>query len=56
MFPSLVYFFKQQSNSDIVYCYIEFKLRYLNNLNLFSIRVKDLFKPLWEKPTGFCSF
>ena len=24
----------------IVYCYLEFKLRYLKNLKLFSIRVK----------------
>ena len=30
----------------LVYCYIEFKLRYLKNLKLFSIRVKDLFEPI----------
>ena len=28
----------------IVYCYLEFKLRYLKNLKLFSIRVKELFE------------
>ena len=27
------------------YCYLEIKLYYLNNLRLFSIRVKELFKP-----------
>ena len=27
----------------IVYCYLEFKLRYLKNLKLFSVRVKELF-------------
>ena len=31
----------------IVYCYIEFKLRYLENLKLFSIRVKQLFEPVY---------
>ena len=30
----------------VVYCYLEFKLRYLKNLKLFSIRVKDLFEPI----------
>ena len=30
----------------IVYCYLEFKLRYLKNLKLFSIRVKELFEPI----------
>ena len=42
----------------IVYCYLEFKLRYLENLKFFSIRVKELFEPLvsWKKATGFCSF
>ena len=30
----------------IVYCYIEFKLRYLKNLKLFSIRVTELFEPI----------
>ena len=29
-----------------VYFYIEFKLRYLKTLKLFSIRVKELFEPL----------
>ena len=27
-----------------MYCYLEFKLRYLKNLRLFSIRVKELFE------------
>ena len=29
----------------LVYCYLEFKLRYLKNLKLISIRVKELFDP-----------
>ena len=29
-----------------MYCYLEFKLRYLKNLKLFSIRVKELFEPI----------
>ena len=29
-----------------VHCYLEFKLRYLKNLKLFSIRVQELFKPI----------
>ena len=29
-----------------MYCYLEFKLCYLKNLNLFSIRVKELFEPI----------
>ena len=29
----------------ILYWYLEFKLRYLKNLKLFSIRVKELFEP-----------
>ena len=35
----------------IVYCYHEFKLRYLKNQKLFSIRVKKLLEPivLWKK-------
>ena len=35
----------------IVYCYLEFKLCYLRNLKLFSIRVKELFEltVLWKK-------
>ena len=27
-------------------CYLEFNLRYLENLKLFSIRVKELFEPI----------
>ena len=30
----------------IVYCYLEFKLRYLKNVKLFSVRVKELFEPV----------
>ena len=30
----------------IVHCYFEFKLTYLKNLKLFSIRVKELFDPI----------
>ena len=30
----------------IVYCYLEFKLSYLKNLKLFSIRVKELSEPI----------
>ena len=43
------------SPSAIVYCYLEFKLRYLKNLKLFSIRVKELSEPivLWRKGDGF---
>ena len=39
----------------IVYCYLEFKLSYLKNLKLFSIRVKELSEPivLWRKGDGF---
>ena len=42
----------------LVYCYLEFKLRYLINLKLFLIRVKELFEPivLRKKATSFCSF
>ena len=42
----------------LVYCYTEFKLRYLKNLNFFSIRVKELFKPkfLRKKGDGFLLF
>ena len=29
-----------------MYCYLEFKLSYLKNLNLFSIGVKELFEPI----------
>ena len=39
----------------IVYCYLEFKLSYLKNLKLFSIRIKELSEPkvLWRKGDGF---
>ena len=42
----------------IVYCYHEFKLPYLKNQNLFSIRVKELFEPivLRKKGDGFLLF
>ena len=43
----------------MVYCYREFKLRYLKNLKLFSIRVKELFEPIVlrkKKATGFLLF
>ena len=42
----------------IVYCYLEFKLRYLKNLKLFSIRVKELFENivLRRKGDGFLLF
>ena len=30
----------------ISYCYSEFKLRYLENLKLFLIRLKKLFEPI----------
>ena len=35
--------------------YLEFKLSYLKNLKLFSIRVKELSEPivLWRKGDGF---
>ena len=38
--------------------YLEFKLRYLENLKFSSIRVKELFEPkvLQKKPTSFSSF
>ena len=29
-----------------MYCFFEFKLCYLKNLKLFSIRVKELFEPI----------
>ena len=29
-----------------VYCYLEFKLRYLKNLKLFSVRIKEWFEPI----------
>ena len=39
-------------------CYLEFKLRYLKNLKLFCIRVKELFEPivLRKKGDGFLLF
>ena len=43
----------------IVYCYLEYKLRYLKNLKLFSIRVKELFEPIVlpkKKGDGFLLF
>ena len=42
----------------IVYSSLEFKLRYLKNLKLLSIRVKELFEPivLQTNTDGFCSF
>ena len=42
----------------IVYCYLEFKLRYHENLQLFSIRVKESFEPiiLWKNVDGFLLF
>ena len=41
-----------------MYCYLEFKLSYLKNLKLFSIRIKELsgHKFCEEKATGFSSF
>ena len=41
-----------------MYFYIEFKLRYLKNLELFLIRVKELFEPivLRKKADGFLLF
>ena len=41
-----------------MYCYLEFKLSYLENMKLFSIRVKELFEPivLRKKATGFALF
>ena len=42
-----------------MYCYLEFKLRYLKNLKLFLIRVKELFEPIVlrkKKATGLLVF
>ena len=42
-----------------MYCYLEFKLRYLKNLKLFSVRVKELFEPInlrKKKGDGFLLF
>ena len=36
----------------IVYCYLEFKLHYLKNLKLFSIRIKELFDPIVFRKKG----
>ena len=42
----------------IVYCYPEFKLRYVKNLKLFLIRIKELLEPivLRKKGDGFLLF
>ena len=37
---------KLKWNNAPVYCYLEFKLSYLKNLKLFSIRVKELSEPI----------
>ena len=29
-----------------MYCYLEFKFRYLKNLKIFSIRVEEFFEPI----------
>ena len=34
------------ASSPIVYCYLEFKLSYLKNLKLFSMRIKELSEPI----------
>ena len=41
-----------------MYSYLEFKLSYLKNMKLFSIRVKELSEPivLQRKATVFSSF
>ena len=42
-----------------VFCYIEFKLCYMNTQKLFSIRVKELFEPIvlrGKKADGFLLF
>ena len=41
-----------------MYCYFEFKLCYLKNLKLFSIRVEELYEPivLQKKADGFLLF
>ena len=33
-------------------CYLKFKLRYLKNLKLFSIRVKKIFEPIVLRRKG----
>ena len=42
----------------IVYCHLQFELRYLKNLKLFLIRVKELLEPivLRRKGDGFLLF
>ena len=44
----------------IEYCKIEFKLRYLKNVTLFSVRKRELFEPrpivLQRKADGLCPF
>ena len=35
-----------------MYFYLEFKLRYLKNLKLFLIRVKELFEPIEVRGGG----
>ena len=41
-----------------MYCYTEFKIRYLNNLKLFSVGIKELIEPivLWKKADRFLFF
>ena len=42
-----------------MYCYTEFKLRYLNNLKLFSVGNKELIEPIVlyvKKDDGFLLF
>ena len=41
-----------------MYCYLEFKLRYYENLKLLSIRLKELFEliGLQKKGDGFLLF
>ena len=41
-----------------MYCYTEFKIRYLINLKLFSVGIKELIEPtvLWKKADGFLFF
>ena len=41
-----------------MYCYLEFKCRYLKNVKLFLIREKELFEPivLWKQGNKFLLF
>ena len=42
-----------QAIMSIVYYFIEIKLQYLKNVKLFSIRIKELFEPIYfAKLTG----